>query len=157
MADIFDVISDSTRRELLSVLLDRYVTSDSSSGEISVGDLVEHLGLSQPTVSKHLKVLRDHGLVTVREDGQHRYYKLESSPLEDVEDWLIPFLSADFDGSADDSSANAFAAWSGADVGETIGRRVAEGTHQARTALHDATEQVTRHLPDVVKRAIFKD
>lgn len=157
MADIFDVISDSTRRELMSVLLERYVASDSGSGEISVGDLVEHLGLSQPTVSKHLKVLRDHGLVTVREDGQHRYYKLDSSPLEDVEDWLIPFLSADFDESEDDVAAGAFAAWSGADVGETIGRRVAEGTHQARAAIQDATEQVTKHLPDAVKRKIFKD
>ena len=157
MADIFDVISDSTRRELMSALLERYVASDSSSGEISVGDLVEHLGLSQPTVSKHLKVLRDHGLVTVREDGQHRYYKLDSSPLEDVEDWLIPFLSADFDETEENAAIGAFAAWSGADVGGTIGRRVAEGTHQARAALHDATEQVAKHLPDADKRKIFKD
>ena len=157
MADIFDVISDSTRRELMSVLLDRYVAPDSHNGEISVGDLVEHLGLSQPTVSKHLKVLRDHGLVTVREDGQHRFYKLDASPLEDVEDWLIPFLSADFDEAEEQDASGAFAAWSGADVGETIGRRVAEGTHQARTAIQDATEQVAKHLPEAVKRAIFKD
>ena len=65
-------------------------------GELSVSDIVGHLGLSQPTVSKHLKVLREAGLVAVREDGQHRFYRLEYSPLEEIEDWLIPFLSVDF-------------------------------------------------------------
>ena len=92
MADIFDVIADPTRRDLLQVLLERYVAADSETGEISVGDLVERLGLSQPTVSKHLKVLRDAGLVSVREDGQHRFYSLESEPLGTVDDWLVPFL-----------------------------------------------------------------
>ncbi|MCU1475670.1 MAG: metalloregulator ArsR/SmtB family transcription factor [Subtercola sp.] len=71
--------------------------SGAPMGEVSVSELVALLELSQPTVSKHLKVLRDAGLVSVREVGQHRYYALESSPLEEVEDWLIPFLSADFD------------------------------------------------------------
>src|SRR5690554_6120310 len=102
MADIFDVVADSTRRDVLQVLLDSYVGSTSPSGEISVGEIVEQLGLSQPTVSKHLKVLRDHGLVSVREEGQHRYYKLDASPLEQLEDWLIPYLSADFDDEGSD-------------------------------------------------------
>ena len=79
MADIFDVIADETRRLVLGVLLERYVSVESETGEISVGDIVERLGLTQPTVSKHLKVLRDHGLVSVREDGQHRYYSLDAS------------------------------------------------------------------------------
>jgi ArsR family transcriptional regulator len=146
MADIFDVVADATRRDLLRVLLERYVSPASGSGEISVGDLVDHLGLSQPTVSKHLKVLRDHGLVTVREDGQHRYYRLQAGPLEELEDWLIPFLSADFDDDLpiDDGGSAVFAAWSGADVGGTIGRRVAEGTYQAR------------NLPTTVKRRLFR-
>ncbi|QWT24345.1 metalloregulator ArsR/SmtB family transcription factor [Subtercola sp. PAMC28395] len=114
MADIFSVIADPTRRQILSHLLDRYVGSDAPAatdnpttapmGEISVSDLVSKLVLSQPTVSKHLKVLRDAGLVTVREEGQHRFYALESSPLEEVEDWLIPFLSADFDDAMDQDS-----------------------------------------------------
>lgn len=151
MADIFDVISDSTRRDLMQALLERYVSPESETGEISVGDLVEHLGLSQPTVSKHLKVLRDHGLVSVREDGQHRYYRLDSTPLEDVEDWIIPFLSADFD-DGELQGSGAFAAWSGADVGETIGRRVAEGTHQARTVIEGAAEQVTKRLPKTFRK-----
>lgn len=154
MADIFDVISDSTRRDLLQALLERYVSAESETGEISVGDLVEHLGLSQPTVSKHLKVLRDHGLVTVREDGQHRFYRLDATPLELVEDWLIPYLSADFDDESydgDESGQTIFAAWSGADVGDTIGRRVAEGAHQARSV----AEQVSKRIP-ILRRRPFR-
>ena len=77
MADIFDVLADGTRRELLTHLL-RRAESRSSGGEIAVSELVNELGISQPTVSKHLKVLRDHGLVAVREEGQHRYYRLDS-------------------------------------------------------------------------------
>ncbi len=166
MADIFDVIADATRRQIMNVLLDRYLSPASETGEISVGDLVEQLALSQPTVSKHLKVLRDHGLVTVREDGQHRFYHLDSAPLEDIEDWILPFLSADFDSTdfdrddlnqdiesllddaaLQDPDAAVFAARSGADVGETIGRKIAEGSHQARTVIHDASEQVQKRLP----------
>ena len=92
MADIFDVIADGTRRDILQLLLDR-----SSAGErgTSVSQIVQHLGVSQPTVSKHLKVLRESGLVAVREEGQHRYYRLDRAPLERLEDWLIPFVSTD--------------------------------------------------------------
>lgn len=137
MADIFDVVSDPTRRELMVALLER--------GETSVGELVERLGLSQPTVSKHLKVLRDHSLVTVREEGQHRYYRLDITPLEQVEDWLVPFLVAAVDEpQLDDGGSAVFSAWSGTDVGDTIGRRVAEGTHRART------------LPRVFRRRLFR-
>ncbi len=140
----------------MHALLERYISPESESGEISVGDLVEHLGLSQPTVSKHLKVLRDHGLVSVREDGQHRYYRLDSAPLEEVEDWLIPFLSADYDDADLAEDSGAFAAWAGTDVGETIGRRVAEGTHQARTVIEGAAEQVTKRLPKTFRKRPFK-
>lgn len=87
MADIFDVVSDGTRRRLLRALLDR----SRSSGEVSVSELVTELEMSQPTVSKHLKVLRDHGLVAVREEGQHRYYRIDAEPLAELEEWLAPF------------------------------------------------------------------
>ncbi len=107
MADIFDVVADPTRRDLLQLLLERHTaaTDEPAGGDLSVGQLVAGTGLSQPTVSKHLKVLRDAGLVTVREKGQHRYYKLEFLPLEALEDWLVPFIRAEIDG--EDGAAGA--------------------------------------------------
>jgi DNA-binding transcriptional ArsR family regulator len=95
MADIFDVVADETRREMLQILLENSVAG---SGEMSVSELVTRTGLSQPTVSKQLKVLREAGLVGVREDGQHRLYHLDPTPLEELEDWAIPFLSVSFPG-----------------------------------------------------------
>lgn len=92
MADIFDVVADSTRRDILAVLRQRRSADTDRLGEISVGEIVSTLGLSQPTVSKHLKVLREAGLVNVREEGQHRYYRLDKHPLEGLADWLNPFL-----------------------------------------------------------------
>jgi len=95
MADIFDVVADETRREMLQILLENSVAG---SGEMSVSELVARTGLSQPTVSKQLKVLRESGLVGVREEGQHRLYHLDPTPLEELEDWAIPFLSVSFPG-----------------------------------------------------------
>lgn len=107
MADIFDVVADATRREILQVLHDCGSAGSAAGssaapaarsgarpapGEISVSQIVGRLELSQPTVSKHLRVLRDAGLVRVREEGQHRYYSLDTTPLEAVEDWLLPLL-----------------------------------------------------------------
>ena len=152
MADIFSVIADPTRRHLLELLLERYATADAvevspHAGESSVSELVHALDLSQPTVSKHLKVLRDAGLVAVREEGQHRYYKLDASPLEDVEDWVIPFLSADFDGSAKDDDAEwadtasgeqaPDAAGAASEFARNVGRTVATSSHQARSVVED--------------------
>ena len=93
MPDIFGVIADSTRRDILQVLLEKHL----QESEISVSEIVSQLEISQPTVSKHLKVLREAELVTVREEGQHRFYSLDPEPLEMIEDFVIPFLSADFD------------------------------------------------------------
>ncbi len=93
MPDIFGVISDATRRDILLVLLERH----KQEAPMSVSEIVTQLELSQPTVSKHLKVLREAELVTVREDGQHRFYSLNPEPLEMVEDYVIPFLSVGFD------------------------------------------------------------
>ncbi|CAN5328799.1 hypothetical protein BH09ACT5_BH09ACT5_08600 [soil metagenome] len=161
MADIFDVVSDPTRRDLMLALLERARTRGAGGpGEISVGDLVERLGLSQPTVSKHLKVLRDHGLVAVREDGQHRYYRLDPGPLEELERWVGAFLEPvldDEDGlPLDDGGSAVFAAWAGAEVGETIGRRVAEGTHQARSAIQDASDRVVAKLPPALRERLAR-
>lgn len=170
MTDIFDVVADSTRRELLHVLLERYAASDSSPGELSVSELVEALGLSQPTVSKHLKVLRDSDLVAVREEGQHRYYRLNPSPLEDIEDWLIPFLGADFVESMTPGST-VFAAWSGssipkplrrvadsiehsADAGTAVGRTVAGASHQVRSVIDGATQAIEDASANIERKVI---
>lgn len=136
MADIFDVVADTTRRDILAVLLDRETSAPGSKGEISVSEIVSTLGLSQPTVSKHLKVLREAGLVGVREEGQHRYYRLDRGPLEVLEDWLIPFVSTD-------AAADAVTL-AGVEAGETvplnddqrafasaIGKAFAETAHKA--------------------------
>ena len=94
MADLFDVLAEPTRRDLLRLLRERAdghvpgTDADTHANEMSVGEMVDRLGITQPTVSKHLKVLREHGLVHVREDGQHRYYSLVPDPLRDVEAWL---------------------------------------------------------------------
>jgi ArsR family transcriptional regulator, arsenate/arsenite/antimonite-responsive transcriptional repressor len=169
MADIFDVVADPTRRDLLQLLLDRYVSSASESGDVSVGEIVNTLGLSQPTVSKQLKVLRDAELVTVREVGQHRYYRLNAAPLEELEDWIIPFLSADFDD--DDASQTVFAAWSGselpapirkvadsiehsADAGAAVGRSVADASHQVRTVLGGASATVEKRVIEPLRERL---
>lgn len=82
MDDVFAVIAEGTRREILLSL---------RAGDKSVGELVEELAVSQPTVSKHLKVLREAGLVTMRAAGQRRFYTLETGPLAEVALWLRAF------------------------------------------------------------------
>jgi ArsR family transcriptional regulator, arsenate/arsenite/antimonite-responsive transcriptional repressor len=172
MADIFDVIADTTRRDLLQVLLDGSETTGSASREISVGEIVDRLGLSQPTVSKHLKVLRDAGVVSVREEGQRRFYRLDPAPLAGLEEWLAPFLTAAATLSpADDAGAAVFSAWSGGqlpaplrraagvlqhptEAGTTVGRAVADASHQARTALEDASAQVERRVIEPIRKRL---
>ncbi|HXR43162.1 MAG TPA: metalloregulator ArsR/SmtB family transcription factor [Pseudolysinimonas sp.] len=136
MADIFDVIADGTRRELLQHLRDH-------GGEVSVTELVTQLGVSQPTVSKHLKVLRDHDLVAVRDEGQHRYYRLDAGPLGELETWLAPFLA----GRTEVTAASAitppvFVAWAGTEVAERMGRAAADTANTARVALDAAQEKL---------------
>jgi ArsR family transcriptional regulator len=153
MADIFSVIADPTRRQLLSLLLERYVSAESATasgaaeGEYSVSELVGRLELSQPTVSKHLKVLRDSGLVAVREEGQHRFYKIDVAPLEDVEDWLIPFLSADFDTAEEDElweNASEAVRSAAATFGQNVGRRAAATSHAVKSVTEDLVSKLRR-------------
>lgn len=82
MATTFEVLAEPRRREILDLL---------RGGERLVGELVEQLTLSQPAVSKHLKVLRDAGLVDVRRDAQRRWYRLRPAPLVEVDAWLEPY------------------------------------------------------------------
>lgn len=82
MASTFEALAEPRRREILDLLRER---------ERLVGDLVAHLRLAQPTVSKHLKVLRGAGLVDVRHDAQRRWYRLRPEPLAEIEAWLAPY------------------------------------------------------------------
>lgn len=81
-ATTFDALSEPMRRRILELLRD---------GERGVGELVERLGLSQPGVSKHLRVLREAGLVRVRPDGRRRWYGLRAEPLAELDAWLAPY------------------------------------------------------------------
>ncbi|KAA9111496.1 ArsR/SmtB family transcription factor [Microbacterium rhizomatis] len=130
MADIFDVIADGTRREILQLLLDRATTGQRGT---SVSHIVQELGVSQPTVSKHLKVLRDAELVSVREEGQHRYYSLSAAPLDEVDDWIVPFLSDDTD--TEDAGASSILSDSAAHTAEVVGRAAASAKHVVANAL----------------------
>lgn len=88
MTDLFDVLADDTRRAIVVRL--NQPSSDGGAGpaELSVGELVEAVGATQPTVSKHLKVLRDADIVRVREEGQHRFYRLNPDGLSAVATWV---------------------------------------------------------------------
>lgn len=79
---VLDVITDPTRRRILDAVRD---------AECSVGDLVERVGMHQPGVSRHLRVLRDAGLVEVRRDAQRRLYRLRAEPLRELDTWLEPY------------------------------------------------------------------
>jgi DNA-binding transcriptional ArsR family regulator len=78
----YAALAEPHRRRILDLLRD---------GERSVNELVERLTLSQPGVSKHLKVLREAGLVAVRIDGRRRLYALSPQPLAEVDAWLRPY------------------------------------------------------------------
>ncbi|MEU3167961.1 metalloregulator ArsR/SmtB family transcription factor [Streptosporangium sp. NPDC006930] len=84
MATTFEVLAEPRRREILDLL---------RTGERPVGDLVERLALTQPTVSKHLRILREAGLVEVRHDAQRRWYRLRPEPLAEIAAWLEPYRS----------------------------------------------------------------
>jgi DNA-binding transcriptional ArsR family regulator len=81
-ADAFNAIAEPRRRQILDVL---------AAGERPVSDLVASLGLAQPQVSKHLRVLREVGAVEVRERGRQRLYRLNGRALKPIHDWVSPY------------------------------------------------------------------
>ncbi|HEU5041486.1 MAG TPA: metalloregulator ArsR/SmtB family transcription factor [Gemmatimonadales bacterium] len=83
--DAFNAVAEPRRRQILDLL---------SRGERPVNDIVTRLRLSQPQVSKHLRVLREVGLVDVREEGRQRLYRLESRPLEPIYRWVRRYARA---------------------------------------------------------------
>jgi DNA-binding transcriptional ArsR family regulator len=78
----FELLAEPNRRRILDLLRD---------GERPVGELVDRLSMSQPAVSKHLRVLRDSGLVDVRVDAQRRVYRLRPEALREVDAWIEPY------------------------------------------------------------------
>jgi DNA-binding transcriptional ArsR family regulator len=82
VAVLFEVLAEPTRRRILDLLRER---------PRLVGELAELVGLSQPGTSKHLRVLREAGLVRVRPEGQRRWYELDPEPLVEVDEWLTPY------------------------------------------------------------------
>jgi DNA-binding transcriptional ArsR family regulator len=84
-SDVFNAIAEAHRREVLDAL---------AAGEKAVGAIVEHLSMSQPQVSKHLRVLKEVGLVKCRAEGRRRLYYLEPARLRPVQEWLAKYERA---------------------------------------------------------------
>jgi DNA-binding transcriptional ArsR family regulator len=82
VTEVFAVLADPNRRRILDALLPR---------ERLVGDIADELGLAQPSVSKHLRVLRTAGFVHIRPDAQRRWYSVRPEPLLELEAWLAPY------------------------------------------------------------------
>jgi DNA-binding transcriptional ArsR family regulator len=84
-SDVFNAIAEADRREILDVLM---------TGEKAVGAIVTDLSMSQPQVSKHLRVLSEVGLVRYRAEGRHRLYRLEPAGLRPLREWLAKYEQA---------------------------------------------------------------
>lgn len=82
MENVFEIIAEPNRRAILSLLV---------SSEQSVGEIERQLRMTQPTVSKHLRVLREAGFVESTVDAQRRLYRLRPEPLQELDEWLAPF------------------------------------------------------------------
>ena len=80
--DAFNAVAETSRRDILDAI---------GTGEVTVNELVDRLSLSQPQVSKHLGVLRAVGLVLVRNDGRHRWYRVNGPALKPIHDWVRSF------------------------------------------------------------------
>jgi DNA-binding transcriptional ArsR family regulator len=83
--DAFNAVAEPRRRQILDLL---------ATGERPVNDLVEVLGLAQPLVSKHLRVLREVDLVRVRDEGRQRMYRINAAPLKPIHDWLATYAQS---------------------------------------------------------------
>lgn len=158
--DIFHVVSDPTRRQLVELL--------SEADELSVSDLVASVEASQPTVSKHLKVLRDAGVVQTRADGQRRLYSLVPDSLLGALEWLTsvhgaaagPGVDATETGEAEgaDESAESIegpGAAEGAEieVADAESRAAGEAESVADDAAHRIVQNVGRQIESVTEKA----
>lgn len=141
--DSYSALSDPTRRRILSAL---------RNGSRPVGELVEELEVSQPTVSKHLKVLRDTGLVATRAEGQKRFYSVESQPLRDVSAWIEELLTAAVE-SATTAEVEAEDAPGRADAVETAESSTTEAAEAAETPPVEEASEVVEVDRDIAEDA----
>ena len=175
MADIYEAIADPNRRHMLDALLQSKLSG--GEGEMTVSELVEHTQMGQPTVSKHLKVLREANLVSAREDGQKRFYSVTPEALEQVEDWVVPFLSMDYEVDAEEilserlgEAGEQLGQWltRGAgwlkdrvqdrvnidfdpkQAGKDLGRRIAEGKSEAEKQAKTKVDEVSKSVKNEV-------
>lgn len=164
MVDIFSVVADSSRRDILFLLLER---SRNSQPSASGTDVAAELGLSPHGVSAHLKVLVDNGFVVVSGEGSGRTFSLDVEPLQELAEWVLPFLGLDTDvdasaegadglavGATDAPGATVFAAWSGADAGDSLGRAISDRSHGVRVALETAAAKVATVLPETITKRL---
>ncbi|MBT2565448.1 winged helix-turn-helix transcriptional regulator [Arthrobacter sp. ISL-85] len=126
--DVFAVIAESTRRDILVAL---------RAGDKAVGELVEELAASQPTISKHLKVLREAQLVSMRAQGQKRYYALNRGPLEGIASWLETFDVGTGADAADSPAGHGHAV-----PGPVVPAHLQEGVAAAAASLQPAPRAV---------------
>jgi DNA-binding transcriptional ArsR family regulator len=80
--EVFEAVADPTRREIMAMLRER---------ERTAGDVAAAFAVSRPAISRHLRVLRECGLVSWRGQGQRRIYRLQPAPLRDLDAWLMPY------------------------------------------------------------------
>jgi DNA-binding transcriptional ArsR family regulator len=80
--DTFQILADPTRRQVIDAL---------RRGERQVGDIVDHAGIHQSGVSRHLRILSEAGFVSMRPEGQRRYYALKAEPFREIDDWLAQY------------------------------------------------------------------
>ena len=80
----FEVLAEPTRRQIVELL---------AEGERSAGEIASHFSTSRPGISRHLRVLREHGLVNAREEAQRRLYSLDPAPFEELDEWLQRYRS----------------------------------------------------------------
>ena len=167
MSDIFNAIADPTRRQILDALADK--------DDLSVGELVAITKQGQPAVSKHLKTLRDAGLVTVKTVGQNRRYSLDATALKPVAAWVLKHAAAKVEAEAAERAedvAEKIGSWLAAgadwigdkvaeqtkvrdakDLGREFGRKLAEARAEADKAIKSKTgKDVDAIIDDVKKR-----
>jgi ArsR family transcriptional regulator len=160
MSDIFEAIADPNRRQLLQFLVAELQSG--AGGELSVSELVAKSKLGQPTVSKHLRVLRESELVSVRQVGQKSMYSVTPAALSEVQLWLSEFLPDPHGGPIPEWLSSRLAVAGGwvssrvqletdpRELGLALGRRLADARHEAATSTKDFASLAKSRIDEFV-------